>query len=77
MERSVNTGVCWYATTRSGSSNRSQRTQGSGSPRRAVPAGGGGHPGSIRERWGVPHVLGMTAAQEGGPVAVVIKAGSR
>ena len=40
----------------------------------AVPAGGGGHPWSIRERWGVPHVLCMTAAQEGGPVAVVIKA---
>ena len=28
----------------------------------------------MHERWGVPHMLGMTAAQEGGPVAVVIKA---
>ena len=28
----------------------------------------------MHERWGVPHMLDMTAAQEGGPVAVVIKA---
>ena len=74
MERSVNTGVCWYATTRSGSSNRSQRTQGSGSPRRLSRPEAVVTQGRFVKRWGVPHVLCMTAAQEGGPVAVIIKA---